>query len=231
MPVRDDEDRESRKKFGPIWGELDYLCRQVHHRMFVRRDKEFALSLLGRLERILSELPEGDLAIMRQEGLVSVSLPPTTLKMRQALMRRLRSGLFKSSTSAGSAAGPSRCNAGSATMSSSFRRSAIGPAARASPSSPQLEQVQSIAMGWSWKAAVPSHLLPHERAPKARSRSTTESTRLIAAADHPGQDGRISPASTTPVNAPTPLCDARRSPHARCSHATPARRSHCSTCM
>jgi hypothetical protein len=69
MPVRDGNNRRSRKKFGPIWGELDYLCRQVHHRMFVRRDKEFALSLLGRLERILSELPEGDLAIMRQEGL------------------------------------------------------------------------------------------------------------------------------------------------------------------
>jgi hypothetical protein len=58
-----------RKKFGTIWGELDYLCKRIHYWWYTRRGKASAKRYLSRLERVLNELPENDLAIVREEGL------------------------------------------------------------------------------------------------------------------------------------------------------------------
>lgn len=59
----------AKKKFGTIWGELDYLCKRIHFWWYVRGDKASAKRYLRHLERVMKELPENDLAIVREEGL------------------------------------------------------------------------------------------------------------------------------------------------------------------
>jgi hypothetical protein len=68
MDVDHDPPR-TRKKFGTIWGELDYVCKRIHYWWYIRKDKTSARRYLSRLERILPEVPENDLAIVREEGL------------------------------------------------------------------------------------------------------------------------------------------------------------------
>jgi hypothetical protein len=51
------------------WAELDYLCKKLHYWLHVRKEKGRAKRFLPRLERVLEELPENDLAIDRAEGL------------------------------------------------------------------------------------------------------------------------------------------------------------------
>jgi hypothetical protein len=62
------EPRKSRKKSGNIWAELDDVCRKIHARLYTRRDDASARRYQRRLERLLGELPEDDLAILRHEG-------------------------------------------------------------------------------------------------------------------------------------------------------------------
>ena len=66
------EEREppkNRKRFGTIWGELDHLCKRIHHCWHVKENKFSAKRYLRRLERVLTALPENDTAILREEGL------------------------------------------------------------------------------------------------------------------------------------------------------------------
>ncbi len=62
------EPPKTRKRFGGLWDKLDYLCKKIHFWWYVRKDKTYAKRYLGRLERVLKELPENDLAIVREEG-------------------------------------------------------------------------------------------------------------------------------------------------------------------
>jgi hypothetical protein len=59
----------TRRRFTTIWGELDYLCKKIHYWLYARKQKARAERYLNRLERVLHELPENDVAIVRQEGL------------------------------------------------------------------------------------------------------------------------------------------------------------------
>ena len=69
MKESDRRDRRLEPRFGTPWGELGFVCKKVPHRLFAGRDRSFALALLDRLHRVLSELPENDMAIIREEGL------------------------------------------------------------------------------------------------------------------------------------------------------------------
>lgn len=64
-----DRTKRLEPKFGSPWLELSFVCKRLHHRLFVRGDRIFASALLDRLHRVLSELPENDMAIIREEGL------------------------------------------------------------------------------------------------------------------------------------------------------------------
>ena len=59
----------TRRRFRTAWGELQYVCDKIHYWLYTRKDKTSARRYLGRLARILSELPTDDLAILRAEGL------------------------------------------------------------------------------------------------------------------------------------------------------------------
>ena len=57
------------RSFTSAWGELDYLCRKLHYWLYARKQKAGAERYLGRLERVLKDLPEDDLAIVREDAL------------------------------------------------------------------------------------------------------------------------------------------------------------------
>jgi hypothetical protein len=63
----------TQRSFANMWGELDYLCRKVRFWLYTRKEKGRARRYLERLERVLDDLPENDLAIIRQEGLALLS--------------------------------------------------------------------------------------------------------------------------------------------------------------
>src|SRR5262249_14159160 len=69
--MMDSEQRppKSRKRFGTVWGELQYVCRKIHHWLYVRKDRTSARRYLRRLRRVLGDLPENDMAILRSEGM------------------------------------------------------------------------------------------------------------------------------------------------------------------
>jgi hypothetical protein len=69
MTETDRESQSPRKKLASVWGELSTICRTVHTQLHVRGNRTGALALLGRLERILRELPRSNVAIILQEGL------------------------------------------------------------------------------------------------------------------------------------------------------------------
>ena len=52
-----------------IWGELAHVCGRIHHHWFRKNDFVSALKYRRRLLRILQNIPDDDLAIIRQEGL------------------------------------------------------------------------------------------------------------------------------------------------------------------
>jgi|SRR6516225_3268466 hypothetical protein len=64
-----DERLKTRRRFANIWNELAYVCKHIHYWWYVRKDKTSAKRYLNRLQRVLDELPENDLAIIREEGL------------------------------------------------------------------------------------------------------------------------------------------------------------------
>jgi hypothetical protein len=59
----------TQRRFGNNWSELAYLCRKVHYWLYTRKQKAKAASFLDRLDRVLRDLPENDIAIIRHEGL------------------------------------------------------------------------------------------------------------------------------------------------------------------
>ncbi len=63
----------TRRRFTSSWGELEYLCKKVHHWLHKRREKRRAERYRDRLERVLHDTPENDIAIIREEGLTLLS--------------------------------------------------------------------------------------------------------------------------------------------------------------
>src|SRR5438132_284910 len=59
----------TQRSFASIWGELDYLCKKISYWLYTRKQKARAERYLDRLEQIVRDLPENDLAIIREEGL------------------------------------------------------------------------------------------------------------------------------------------------------------------
>src|SRR5260370_37120568 len=63
-----------RKPGRHIWAELADICRKIHVRLYGRNhDKRSAQRYQHRLEHIMNQLPENDLAIIRQEGAALLS--------------------------------------------------------------------------------------------------------------------------------------------------------------
>jgi hypothetical protein len=59
-----------RRRFRTVWQELEYLCARIHTLWYVKENQRRAANAyLGRLERLLADLPENDMAILRAEGL------------------------------------------------------------------------------------------------------------------------------------------------------------------
>ena len=63
----------SQRRFANGWIELDYLCKKIRYWLYARKHKTGAERYLDRLERVLRDLPENDLAIIRAEGLSLLS--------------------------------------------------------------------------------------------------------------------------------------------------------------
>jgi hypothetical protein len=63
----------TKRRFGNTWGELDYLCKKVRYWLYARKQRPRAERYLDRLERVLHDLPENDMAIIREEGLALLS--------------------------------------------------------------------------------------------------------------------------------------------------------------
>ncbi|HYV35792.1 MAG TPA: hypothetical protein VE988_08825 [Gemmataceae bacterium] len=59
----------TQRAFGNVWIELDYLCQKARYWLYSRSQKVKAERYADRLERVLSDLPESDMAILREEGL------------------------------------------------------------------------------------------------------------------------------------------------------------------
>jgi hypothetical protein len=55
------------------WGELDYVCKKIRYWLYARRQRGRAERYLPRLERVLPDLPDNDIAILRQEALALAS--------------------------------------------------------------------------------------------------------------------------------------------------------------
>lgn len=59
----------TQRRFVNIWAELDYLCTKTRYWLYTRKERAKAERYLDRLKRVLHDLPENDLAIIREEGL------------------------------------------------------------------------------------------------------------------------------------------------------------------
>jgi len=59
----------TRRSFASIWDQLDYLCKKIHNWLYTRNEKGRAERYRDRLERVLHDLPENDIAIIQQQGL------------------------------------------------------------------------------------------------------------------------------------------------------------------
>jgi hypothetical protein len=57
------------RRFGNTWGELAYLCRKIRYWLYIRKQRARADHYRNRLAMVLHDLPENDLAIIREEGL------------------------------------------------------------------------------------------------------------------------------------------------------------------
>jgi hypothetical protein len=69
MIDREQKPPRAQRRFRSIWGELVYVCKKIHYWLYIRKDKTSAHRFLSRLKRILEQLPENDMAIVRAEGL------------------------------------------------------------------------------------------------------------------------------------------------------------------
>ena len=63
------EPPKRQRKFRTPWAELHYVCRRMHYWLYQRGAAASARRYLSRLGRILRQLPDEDMAILRQEGL------------------------------------------------------------------------------------------------------------------------------------------------------------------
>ena len=59
----------TQRRFASPWIELSYLCKKISYWWYVQGQKARAERYLDRLKRVLRELPENNLAIVREEGL------------------------------------------------------------------------------------------------------------------------------------------------------------------
>src|SRR5262245_51666368 len=60
---------ETRIRTAHSWTDLVHLCKKIHHQWYIRKDEVAAKRYLGRLNQILRELPDDDMAIAREDGL------------------------------------------------------------------------------------------------------------------------------------------------------------------
>jgi hypothetical protein len=58
----------TQRSFASVWTELDYLCTKIRYWIYTRHQRVQARRYIDRLERVLNDLPENDLAIIRAEG-------------------------------------------------------------------------------------------------------------------------------------------------------------------
>jgi len=58
----------NQRNFATVWAELEYLCGKIHHWLYERHEKSSAGRFRNRLNRVLTRLPQNDLAILREEG-------------------------------------------------------------------------------------------------------------------------------------------------------------------
>lgn len=58
----------TQRSFATPWGELDYLCKKIRFWLYARRQKPNAERYSARLHHVLRNLPENDMAIIREEG-------------------------------------------------------------------------------------------------------------------------------------------------------------------
>jgi len=86
----------TQRKFASPWGELNYLCMKIRYWLYTRKQKPGAERYLQRLERVLGDVPENDLAIIREEGFAllcelqgSIDKAIAHLKREVELMKRL----------------------------------------------------------------------------------------------------------------------------------------------
>ena len=59
----------TRRRFAHPWIELDYLCKKIRFWLYVRKDRHRAGRFVQRFESVLDQVPDNDMAIIRQEGL------------------------------------------------------------------------------------------------------------------------------------------------------------------
>ena len=69
MAPRSQQTPKTQRRFGTPWGELSYVCRRIHHCLYVKKSPSSARRYLSRLEGLLDNLPENEMAILREEGL------------------------------------------------------------------------------------------------------------------------------------------------------------------
>src|SRR5687768_12262795 len=63
----------TQRRFANGWSELDYLCRKTRYWLYARKDRDRAVRYVDRLDRVLHDLPDNDLAIIREEGFALLS--------------------------------------------------------------------------------------------------------------------------------------------------------------
>jgi hypothetical protein len=78
----------TQRTFANTWGELDYLCKKIRYWLYTRKQKARAKRFLDSLVRVLHDLPENDLAILREEGLAL--LYELRGKLEKAIVHRQR---------------------------------------------------------------------------------------------------------------------------------------------
>ncbi len=99
------------RSFASPWGELEYLCKKVHYWLYVRQERRRAERYRDRLVRVLHNLPEDNMAIIRQEGLAllselkgrfgdSVRYRAREIELMEALHRDARSPKYSETTRA-----------------------------------------------------------------------------------------------------------------------------------
>jgi hypothetical protein len=101
----------TQRTFANTWGELDYLCKKIRYWLYTRKQKAKAKRFLDSLARVLDELPENELAILRQEGLAllcelqgeiaqAILHRQQEIKLMQRLHRESRSPRYADGTKA-----------------------------------------------------------------------------------------------------------------------------------